>query len=161
MPAAATGTKTVPSILAELERETANALALYLNYKKYHWQMTGPLFRDLHLLFDEHATQILEGVDELGERIQILGGVAPHHPTQISSRASVRLSEVGSQTPAAIVEEALENHTRVIEGMRSSISHAIDANDPGSADLLTRLVQMHEKQAWFLRQIKNREKSLL
>ncbi len=149
------------TILAGLRQEVANAVALYLNYKKYHWQVSGPFFRDLHLLFDDHAAQVLGGVDELGERVRILGGLAPHTPEQLAQLATVRVSAEGEQTPRQMIQEALENHEVVIKGMRGAIEEAAGSGDPGTADLLTRLIQVHEKQAWFLREVAARDNSLL
>ena len=161
MPKPTYSATTNEAVVTALNREVANAVALYLNYKKYHWQMSGPLFRDLHLLFDEHATQVLASVDELGERVRILGALAAHHPNQVTELASVQVSAPGPQSPRAMVEEALANHHTVIEGMRAAIELATEARDPGTADLLTRLIQVHEKQAWFLREVAARESSLL
>jgi starvation-inducible DNA-binding protein len=154
-------TVTNEAVIVELNREVANAVGLYLNYKKYHWHVSGPLFRDLHLLFDDHATQVLATVDELGERVRILGGLAAHHPQQVTELASVQLSAPGMQSPREMIEEALANHQTVIAGIHRGIEIAEEARDPGTMDLLTRLVQIHEKQAWFLRAVAARDGSLL
>ena len=161
MPKATQRTVTNEAVINALNREVANAVGLYLNYKKYHWHVSGPLFRDLHLLFDEHAAQVLATVDELGERVRILGGLAAHHPDQVTELASVQLSAPGKQTPREMIEEALTNHQTVIAGMHQGIETAEEARDPGTMDLLTRLVQIHEKQAWFLREVATRESSML
>ena len=157
----ATRTMTNEAVVNELNREVANAVGIYLNYKKYHWHVSGPLFRDLHLLFDDHATQVLATVDELGERVRILGGLAAHHPHQVTELASVQLSSPGPQSPREMIEEALANHQTVIAGMHRAIEIAAEASDPGTADLLTRFIQIHEKQAWFLREVAARESSML
>lgn len=157
----ATRTITNEAIIVELNREVANAVALYLNYKKYHWHVSGPLFRDLHLLFDEHAAQVLATVDELGERVRIHGGLAAHHPAQVVELATVQLSAPGQQSPREMIEEALANHQTVIGGLHKAIEVTSEAGDPGTADLLTRVIQIHEKQAWFLREVAARESSLL
>lgn len=154
-------TITNEAIITALNREVANAVGLYLNYKKYHWHVSGPLFRDLHLLFDEHAAQVLATVDELGERVRMLGGLAAHHPNQVTELASVQLSAPGAQSPRGMIEEALANHQTVIAGMHQAIDAADEARDPGTADLLTRLIQIHEKQAWFLREVAAHDGSLL
>lgn len=154
-------TITNEAIITSLNREVANAVGLYLNYKKYHWHVSGPLFRDLHLLFDDHAGQVLATVDELGERVRMLGGLAAHHPNQVTELASVQLSAPGAQSPREMVEEALANHQTVIAGMHQAIEAATEARDPGTADLLTRLIQIHEKQAWFLREVGARDNSML
>jgi starvation-inducible DNA-binding protein len=161
MPETMSRTVTNEAVIRDLNREVANAVALYLNYKKYHWQVSGPLFRDLHLLFDEHATQVLATVDEIGERVRILGGLAAHHPNQLAELASVQSSAPGQQSPREMVEEALGNHQTVIGGMLAAIETATEARDPGTADLFTRLIQVHEKQAWFLREVAARDGSML
>src|SRR5215471_21788703 len=60
-------------VVQHLQREVANAFVLYANYKHYHWQTFGPLFRDLHLMFDEFADAVREGIDEMAERIRMIG----------------------------------------------------------------------------------------
>src|SRR5947209_5002238 len=69
-------------VLAALQREQANALVLFLNYKKYHWLTFGPNFRDLHLLFEEHGNQTLASVDELAERALMIDGQPLSDPTK-------------------------------------------------------------------------------
>ncbi|MFN0124221.1 MAG: Dps family protein [Blastocatellia bacterium] len=147
-------------VISALQQELANTFLLYANYKKYHWESYGPFFRDLHLLFDEHGQAVHGLIDELGERIRILGGVAGADPRAWAERGTVRIAE-GKQTMAGMLTEALENHQRVINGHRAAIAIATDENDPGTADLFTRNIQLHEKQAWFLREILEKSDGLL
>lgn len=139
-------------VITSIQRQIANAFLLYANYKKYHWQSYGPLFRDLHLLFDEHATAVLETIDELGERVRILGGLPLADPRQFAERGSVEIAPEG-QTMFEMLEQAVANHRRVIDELKAGIDAAGAANDPGTADLLTRIVQIHEKQEWFIREL--------
>src|SRR5260370_7920772 len=76
-------------IVAALQREQASALVLFLNYKKYHWLTYGPHFRDLHLLFEEHGTQVLESVDELAERSLMIDVKPLADPAQYLPASSV------------------------------------------------------------------------
>ncbi len=138
-------------VITVIQTQIANAFVLYANYKKYHWQSYGPLFRDLHLLFDEHATAVLETIDELGERVRILGGSPLADPRQFAERASVEIASEG-QSMLEMLEQAVANHRRVIDGLKAGIELAGSANDPGTADLLTRVVQIHEKHEWFIRE---------
>lgn len=138
-------------VITVIQTQIANAFVLYANYKKYHWQSYGPLFRDLHLLFDEHATAVLGTIDELGERVRILGGAPLADPRQFAERASVEIASEG-QSMLEMLEQAVANHRRVIDGLKAGIEIAGSANDPGTADLLTRVVQIHEKQEWFIRE---------
>lgn len=139
-------------VIQTLQQQLANAFLLYTNYKKYHWESYGPLFRDLHLLFDEHATAVLNTIDELGERVRILGGVPIADPRVFAERGTVAIGE-GRQTMREMVEQAVDNHRRVIGEHRQAVDLAADAGDPGTADLFTRNVQIHEKQEWFLREV--------
>jgi starvation-inducible DNA-binding protein len=139
-------------VMQTLQQQIANSFLLYTNYKKYHWESYGPLFRDLHLLFDEHATAILNTIDELGERVRILGGVPIADTRIFAERGTVAIGE-GRQTMREMVEQAVGNHRRVIGEHRQAIDVAADAGDPGTADLFTRNIQLHEKQEWFLREL--------
>src|SRR5579875_688131 len=125
-------------LIAALRRHQANAMVLYQNYKKYHWLTYGPLFRDLHLLFAEHALMI--------------DGKPLADPADYLTHATVAPSS-GEKTVAAMVGEAIANHERVIREMHEDAAQATDAGDIGTADLYTRLVQTHQKQRWFLREI--------
>lgn len=144
------------TVINVLQHQIANSYILYLNYKRYHWRVFGPLFRDLHRLFDEHAAMVLATIDELGERVRILGGDPVSTPQAILDWHTVLAPHTGEHTVRTMVDEALANHRRVIAEMREGIELAMRRGDPGTADLLTRLVQVHEKQEWFLREIVDR-----
>ncbi|MFN3361129.1 MAG: Dps family protein [Pseudanabaenaceae cyanobacterium] len=139
-------------VIKSLQRQQANALVLYLNYKKYHWLSYGPLFRDLHLLFEEHGGQVLATIDELAERSLVVGGAPVADPDQYLKVATVKPSS-GTLTLKGMVEEAIANHDRVIDELHQDAEMASKGNDIGTADLFTRIVQVHQKQRWFLREI--------
>lgn len=139
-------------VIKTLNREQANALVAYLNYKKYHWSTFGPLFRDLHLLFEEHGNEIFAMIDELAERSLMLDGKPVADPAQYLPTATVEASE-GDLSVRAMVEEAIATHDLIIEEMHQDAGTANDAGDIGTADLYTRLVQVHQKQRWFLKEI--------
>jgi starvation-inducible DNA-binding protein len=144
-------------VVAALQREQATALVLYLNYKKYHWLTFGPHFRDLHLLFGEHADQVLESVDELAERALMVDGKPLADATEYLP-ASLVPSSQGERTVKQMVDEAIESHDRVIKAMHDDAEVATKAGDIGTADLFTRLVQVHQKQRWFLKEIARKER---
>src|ERR1041385_1601408 len=79
-------------VVEQLQQQVANAFVLYANYKHYHWQTFGPLFRDLHLLFDEFAVAVLATVDDFAERLRMIGQDPVFRPDEIEQRASVRVS---------------------------------------------------------------------
>lgn len=142
-------TKTKSRVIESLTHSQANVVCLYLNAKRYHWYTYGPLFRDLHLLFDEIAMAAQEQIDPFGERLRILGGDPVSTPDEIKSTATIAIAH-GKQTPADMLAEALQNERRVVEEMREGARFADDENDPGTNDLFATSVQVHEKYAWFL-----------
>ena len=139
-------------VVGALRQQLANAFLLYLNYKHYHWQTHGPLFRDLHKLFDEFAGEVLASTDELAERIRMIGQDPPSTPSELERLATVTPSDTVSSM-REMIAEADRQSLVVIAEMRAAIKVAEEHDDPGTQDLLTRLVQVHEKQEWWLRDI--------
>jgi starvation-inducible DNA-binding protein len=148
----ATATNVKEGIAAGLRRHQANAMLLYQNYKTYHWATFGPLFRDIHLLFDEHASAILEHVDEFAERAFMIDDRALLDPAKYISTSSVKPAP-STHSVQAMIRDLVASHDTVIEEMHRDAGAAAEAGDIGTADLYTRLVQVHQKQRWFLREI--------
>jgi len=114
-------------VVQHLQRQVANAFVLYANYKHYHWQTFGPLFRDLHLMFDEFANQTIETIDEMAERIRMIGqDIQNVQLKQMQEAANVH-SAVEGQSMREMMEEAGANLLVVIKDMR-------DAADPNADD---------------------------
>jgi starvation-inducible DNA-binding protein len=143
-------------VVGALHREQASALVLFLNYKKYHWLTYGPHFRDLHLLFEEHGTQVLASVDDLAERALMIDGKPLADPARYLGTSLVAPSQ-GELPVKQMLEEAIAAHDKVIEAMHGDADVASKAGDIGTADLFTRLVQVHQKQRWFLKEIARRD----
>ena len=142
-------------VIDHLNAELASAIVVALNAKRYHWTVAGPHFRDYHLRFEELYLAADGTVDELAERIRMLGGVPIHAPAQIEALSKAKVSDPTKTLDAkAMVQEALKNEERVIASMHKGIDLANQAGDPGTADLLTRFVQAHQKEAWFLASMK-------
>ncbi len=139
------------ALIKALNREQANTLIAYLNYKKYHWFTFGPLFRDVHLLFDEQGAEVFAMLDELAERSLMLDGSPIGDPEQYLTMATVKPS-VGSLTLQEMIAEAIASHELIIKEMHEDAEVATDAGDIGTADLYTRLVQVHQKHRWFLKE---------
>ena len=133
-----------------LQKQVANAFVLYSNYKHYHWQISGPLFRDLHLLFDEFAETVLGTLDEFAERIRMIGQDPIFSPKHAMEMASVEVAEAGT-TVREMIQEADNNLLVVIRDMRRGARLADEVDDPGTVDLFSRVVQIHEKHEWWLR----------
>jgi starvation-inducible DNA-binding protein len=124
-------------VVQELCRQVANAFVLYANYKHYHWQTYGPLFRDLHKLFDRLANDVLPTLDEFAERVRMIGQDPPAHLLEAADLASVSVAAPHS-TMREMVEEADRHLLVVIKEMR----HA--AKVPTSMAILERSISSPE-----------------
>lgn len=140
------------AVVATLQRQQANALVAYLNYKKYHWLSYGPLFRDIHLMLDEQATLIYDTIDEFAERAIMVGGAPLGDPADYLPNASVKPSK-GKLSLEEMIGEARATLDLVTAEMHGDAEVAAKAGDIGTADLYTRLVQVHQKSRWFLNEI--------
>lgn len=141
-----------PIVIDHLNQELATAQILLLNAKRYHWTVTGPHFRDYHLRFEELYQAVLPMIDELGERIRMLGGTPVTSPAQITAETAVPASDpLRHLGPEDMLREALAGEEGAIALMQRGIDLATRADDYGTADLLTEFVQVHQKEAWFLR----------
>jgi starvation-inducible DNA-binding protein len=138
-------------IVTALNRQVSNGFVLYANFKQYHWQTYGPLFRDLHKLFDTFAEEVRETIDELAERIRMIGQDPPGL-TEMIDTATVSIAAPHS-TMREMVEEARNNALIVIDEFRRAARAAEEHDDPGTVDICSRFVQIHEKQEWWLRDI--------
>lgn len=139
-------------LIDHLNAQLATAWILAFNAKRYHWTVSGPHFRDYHLRFDELYASAEGTVDKLGERIRMLGGKPLSSPGQIEAHSVVKPSDPHASLDAMeMIHEALEGEGRVITFLHDGIELASSCGDPGTADLLTRFVQVHQKEAWFLR----------
>jgi starvation-inducible DNA-binding protein len=141
------------AVVMQLQRQVANAYILYTNYKHYHWNTYGPLFRDLHLLFDEFATAVLKTADEFAERVRMIGQDPIFSPADIVEIASIKPADPANSTMRDMITEADRHLLVVIKEMREGVRAANAEDDPGTADLFTQAVQIHEKHEWWLRDI--------
>lgn len=148
-------------VVIHLHRQMANAFVLYANYKHYHWQTFGPLFVELHAMFDGFSTEVLGTLDEFAERIRMIGqDIQPLHFKDMQEAANVHSAGAG-QSVREMVEEADANVQVVIRGMRDAVRAADEHDDPGTVDLFSQSVRIHEKHEWFLRQLLKRGDGLL
>lgn len=146
-------------VVQHLQRQLANAFVLYANYKHYHWYTYGPLFRDLHKLFDEFAGEVLATTDRMAERVRMIGQDPVTGLRRLQDTASVQ-SATGRDM-REMVEEADANLMGVIRDIREAARVADQQNDPGTVDLFSDVVQIHEKHEWFLRQILKKRDGLV
>lgn len=137
-------------IAAGLSRLLADSYTLYLKTHNYHWNVTGPLFNTLHLMFEQQYTELATAVDEIAERIRALGEPAPG-----SYKAFAKLTgiEEEEQVPDAetMIRQLVIGQETVVRTARGLFPLLDEASDEPTADLLTQRMQVHEKNAWMLR----------
>ena len=142
------------AVIEHLNLELATAFVQSFNARRYHWMVSGPHFRDYHLRFSDLYEAVDGTVDELAERIRMLDGTPITAPAQMESLSVVKPSDTKKKLDAAgMLKEALAAEDKIITLMAKGIEIANQANDPGTADLLTRFIQVHQKEAWFLREM--------
>lgn len=137
-------------LAAALNRLLADAFALYIKTKNFHWHVSGPHFRDYHLLLDEQATQIFATTDVIAERVRKLGA-----PTIRSIRHIARLQRVGDNDAAdigaaAMLAELLQDNRRLADEMQACHALCDEKGDVASASLLENWIDEAEGRAWFL-----------
>ncbi len=135
-----------------LGRFLADSYVLYGKTHGFHWNVTGPMFNTLHLMFMEQYTELWTALDEIAERIRALGFPAPFGGAQFASLASIPESQ-GQSAALEMVRELVAGHEAVARTARRVFALADDANDQPTADLLTQRLQVHEKTAWMLRSL--------
>lgn len=139
-------------IAAGLSHLLADSYTLYLQTHNFHWNVTGPMFRTLHLMFEEHYTELATAVDLIAERIRALGMHAPGTYAEF-----VRLSSIqevpGVPKAEEMIQLLVKGHEAVVRTARTVLPLVDKASDEASVDLLTQRMQLHEKTAWMLRSL--------
>jgi starvation-inducible DNA-binding protein len=139
-------------IAAGLSRLLADTYTLYLKTHYFHWNVTGPMFQTLHLMFETQYTELALAVDLIAERIRALGFPAPGSYTQYAKLSSI--PETTSVPKATeMIKLLVEGQEAVCRTARSIYASAEKASDEPTADLLTQRLQLHEKTAWMLRSL--------
>ena len=135
-----------------LGRVLADSTVLYAKTHGFHWNVTGPMFNTLHLMFMEQYTELWTALDEIAERIRALGHMAPFGGSTYRDLSTIPESN-GVPPAMAMVRELVEGHEAVARTIRGVFELADGANDQPTADLLTQRLQIHEKTAWMLRSL--------
>jgi len=128
----------------------ADTYTLYLKTHNFHWNVTGPMFNTLHLMFETQYTELATAVDEIAESIRALGVAAPGSYAQFAERTSIK-EETGVPAAEDMIAQLLKDQETVARTAHSVFPTADDAGDEPTADLLTQRMQIHEKTAWMLR----------
>lgn len=137
------------AIAGALSKLLADTYTLYLKTHNYHWNVTGPQFHSLHLLFEGQYTELALAVDEIAERIRTLGVPAPGSYAEFSKLTSLT-EATGSPVAAAMVKDLAQDQGKVIQTLKEVWALADKAGDEGTIDLLSGRLSVHEKAAWML-----------
>jgi starvation-inducible DNA-binding protein len=140
------------NIAEGLARLLADSYTLYLKTHNFHWNVIGPMFNTLHLMFEEEYTELTTAVDEIAERIRALGHPAPGSYKQYLELSSVP-EETGVPSAEEMIKQLVEAHEQTAKTARTVFPAAESAQDEATADLLTQRMQVHEKTAWMLRSL--------
>jgi starvation-inducible DNA-binding protein len=135
-----------------LSRLLADTYTLYLKTHYFHWNVTGPMFNTLHLMFETQYTELALAVDLVAERIRSLNIYAPGTYRDFARLSSIKESDSVPKAQAMIAE-LVAGHEAVCRTARSVFPAAETASDEATADLLTQRLQLHEKTAWMLRSL--------
>tara|TARA_B110001450_G_scaffold5589_1_gene5806 strand:+ start:1776 stop:2246 length:471 start_codon:yes stop_codon:yes gene_type:complete len=133
-----------------LKRLLADSYTLYLQTHNFHWNVSGPQFRELHLMFEEHYTEMAGAVDDIAERIRTLDVAAPGTYREFSRLSSIEEVE-GVPSSNDMVDLLTKGHEKVVKTSRVVLKLAQSADDESTAALVSDRMRIHEKTSWMLR----------
>ena len=139
-------------IATSLSKVLADTYTLYLKTHNFHWNVTGPMFQTLHLMFEQHYMELAIAVDGIAERIRALGFPAPGTYRQFGTLSAIKEDD-GVPKAEDMIRRLVEAHETVARTARSAFAVAEEANDQPTCDLMTQRLQIHEKTAWMLRSL--------
>jgi starvation-inducible DNA-binding protein len=140
------------AITEGLSRLLGDTYTLYLKTHNYHWNVTGPMFQTLHLMFEAQYTELALAVDGIAERIRALGMIAPGSYREFAALTSIP-EDVDQPDATEMIRRLVKGQETVVRTARSIFAVVDEANDEPTADLLTQRMQVHEKTAWMLRSL--------
>jgi len=140
------------AIADALSRLLADSYTLYLKTHNYHWNVTGPMFQTLHVMFQTQYTEMWQALDEIAERIRALGFPAPGSYREFSALGTIAEVE-GVPDAEAMIRDLVVGQEAVVRTARAAFRVAEPASDEPTCDILTQRLQIHEKNAWMLRSL--------
>src|SRR5690606_25816998 len=130
--------------------DLADSYALYLKTKNFHWHVSGPHFRDYHLMLDDHATQILATTDLIAERVRKTGNTTLRSIGDISRRQTIKDNDAEYVSPQDMLAELREDNLKLVETLRAAKEAAGEAKDNATDSLIDDWTDEAEERAWFL-----------
>jgi starvation-inducible DNA-binding protein len=143
-------TEGVAKIVATLNPLIADSLALYIKTKNFHWHLSGMHFRDLHLMFDEQAEQLIASVDPLAERVRKLGGTTLRSIDHIAQTQTIKDDNENFVTPLEMLERLLKDNKQMAASQRAAHEVCDDHRDYATSSLLEVSIEETERRIWFL-----------
>ena len=142
--------KFVKDLTGALNALLADVFSLYLKTKNFHWHMSGPHFRDYHLLLDEHGEQIFAMTDDIAERVRKIGGITIHSIGHIARLQRIPDNDAEYVTPDDMLAELMDNEKALIMSMREVHNLCDAAGDVATASLLENWIDQSQRRHWFL-----------
>jgi starvation-inducible DNA-binding protein len=142
--------RAIEEISAALNPLLADLFALYVKTKNFHWHVSGPHFRDYHLLLDEQAAQIFATTDEVAERVRKIGGTTLRSIGQIANLQRIKDNDAEFTPPAAMLPELMADNKALAASMRDAHDLADKHRDVGTTSLLEQFIDEAERRTWFL-----------
>jgi starvation-inducible DNA-binding protein len=144
------GANATKDIAGAVNALLADTFALYLKTKNFHWHMSGPNFRDYHLMLDDHGDQLVAMTDALAERVRKIGGTTIRSIGDIARQQRIADNDAAFVTPLDMLAELRDDNQRFIASMRATHDLCEEHNDVATASLLENYIDEAEKRAWFL-----------
>lgn len=137
--------------ISNLNRILADTITLRDMYKKSHWQTSGVTFYQLHLLFDKHYNEQAELVDQIAERIQLLGGISVAMAKDVAAVSEIEVPPAGREEVPAQISRLVKAHEEIFKFVRKAAKKAAEGEDDGTNDLLvSNVIRTNELQTWFI-----------
>jgi len=140
----------VKAVSEALNGLLATSFALYLKTKNFHWHVSGPHFRDYHLMLDEQAADIFAATDDMAERVRKIGGTTLRSIGHIAKLQNIEDNDAEFVPPAMMLRELMNDNKKVAEDMRKAHEVCDDHDDAASASLIENWLDQTEKRTWFL-----------
>jgi starvation-inducible DNA-binding protein len=144
------GTNASRDIAGALNALLADVFALYMKTKNFHWHVSGPHFRDYHLMFDEHADQIFATTDEIAERVRKVGGLTLHSIGEIARMQRIPDNDADYVDPLDMLAELRSDNQALIAALREAHALCDEENDVATASLIEVWIDQAERRVWFL-----------
>ena len=147
---ASTGDNSRAALIEGLNGLLADHLALYFKTKNFHWHVTGPRFRDLHLLFDEQAVEIQQQIDDIGERVRKNDAKTLTSIGSVAKNTQIKDQDDATLAPEKMIEELRNDNAAVVRRLKELKTHAEQAGDNATDGLIDDWTDMAEERVWFL-----------